>query len=308
MDTKHLTTFVKLAQTLNYQKAARSLQYSPSTLFKHVQLLEEEMGVSLLTKEGRQLALTPEGERFLAHAKKILEQYEQMTADMVEDAVIDGTLSVGGCEINTRSGMRTLLETFSQKNPAVRIDMMTGPNANMPSFVKNGLVDVAFYYCIGHDHLPGLKEKFLYKKAAYLAVAPDHPLAHRTGLTCQELEKARIVYPHDSSCLFVELMRRLKNQGIHPREVSLLGSLELVLDMVSHNEAVTLLPQYALARYEAAGKLVRLDLAEEPIWAWETIIWPEEKLLKGALRAMVQQSAIYAQSLMRENADQNAEQ
>ena len=217
MDTKHLTTFVKLAQTLNYQKAARSLQYSPSTLFKHVQLLEEEMGVSLLTKEGRQLALTPEGERFLAHAKKILEQYEQMTADMVEDAVIDGTLSVGGCEINTRSGMRTLLETFSQKNPAVRIDMMTGPNANMPSFVKNGLVDVAFYYCIGHDHLPGLKEKFLYKEAAYLAVAPDHPLAHRTGLTCQELEKARIVYPHDSCCLFVELMRRLKNQGIHPR-------------------------------------------------------------------------------------------
>ena len=63
--------------------------------------------------------------------------------------------------------------------------------------------------------------------------------------------------------------------------------------MVSHNEAVTLLPQYALARYEAAGELVRLDLAEEPIWAWETIIWPEEKLLKGALRAMVQQSAIY---------------
>lgn len=308
MDTKHLTTFVKLAQTLNYQKAARSLQYSPSTLFKHVQLLEEEMGVSLLAKEGRQLTLTPEGERFLAHAKKILEQYEQMTADMVEDAVIDGTLSVGGCEINTRSGMRTLLETFSQKNPAVRIDMMTGPNANMPSFVKNGLVDVAFYYCIGHDHRPGLKEKFLYKEAAYLAVAPDHPLAHRTGLTCQELEKVRIVYPHDSCCLFVELMRRLKNQGIHPREVSLLGSLELVLDMVSHNEAVTLLPQYALARYEAAGKLVRLDLAEEPIWAWETIIWPEEKLLKGALRAMVQQSAIYAQSLMRENADQNTEQ
>lgn len=52
--------------------------------------------------------------------------------------------------------------------------------------------------------------------------------------------------------------------------------------MVSHDEAVTLLQQYALARYEAAGKLVRLDLAEEPIWAWETIIWPEEKLLKGA--------------------------
>lgn len=91
--------------------------------------------------------------------------------------------------------MRTLLETFSQKNPAVRIDMMTGPNANMPSFVKNGLVDVAFYYCIGHDHLPGLKEKFLYKEAAYLAVAPDHPLAHRTGLPARSLKRRGLSIP-----------------------------------------------------------------------------------------------------------------
>ena len=69
MDTKHLTTFVKLAQTLNYQKAARSLQYSPSTLFKHVQLLEEEMGVSLLAKEG--LAAYPDpGGRALFGARQ----------------------------------------------------------------------------------------------------------------------------------------------------------------------------------------------------------------------------------------------
>lgn len=287
MDTKHLETFVKLSQTLNYQKAARSLQYSPSTLCKHVQILEEEMGVPLLTKEGRQLALTPEGERFLAHAKKILEQYEQMAVDLSSDTVIGGTLSVGGCEINMRSGMRTLLERFSQKNPSVRLNMITGPNADMPAFVKSGLVDVAFYYRIGHDPLPGLKEKPLYQEAAYLAAAPDHPLAHRSGLTVQELEKVRIAYPHDSCCLLIELMRRLKNRAIQPKEVSLLGSLELVMDTVIHNEAITLLPQYALERYEAEGKLVRLDFAEDPIWAWETIIWPEEKLLKGALRAMV---------------------
>ena len=61
MDTKQLTTFITLSQTLNYQKAAEQLQYAPSTLFKHVQLLEAELGVPLLCKTGRQLQLTIQG-------------------------------------------------------------------------------------------------------------------------------------------------------------------------------------------------------------------------------------------------------
>lgn len=65
---KQLTTFTTLAITLNYQKAADQLQYAPSTLFKHIQLLEQELGVDLFVKQGRQLHLTPEGETFRAHA------------------------------------------------------------------------------------------------------------------------------------------------------------------------------------------------------------------------------------------------
>lgn len=41
MDTKQLLTMITLSQTLNYQKAAEQLQYAPSTLFKHIQMLEQ---------------------------------------------------------------------------------------------------------------------------------------------------------------------------------------------------------------------------------------------------------------------------
>lgn len=44
MDTKQLLTMITLSQTLNYQKAAEQLQYAPSTLFKHIQMLEQEVG------------------------------------------------------------------------------------------------------------------------------------------------------------------------------------------------------------------------------------------------------------------------
>ena len=44
MDTKELKTFLALCDTLNYQKAAEKLCYAPSTLNKHVQVLEHELG------------------------------------------------------------------------------------------------------------------------------------------------------------------------------------------------------------------------------------------------------------------------
>ena len=47
MDTKQLLTMITLSQTLYYQKAAEQLQYAPSTLFKHIQMLEQEVGAPL---------------------------------------------------------------------------------------------------------------------------------------------------------------------------------------------------------------------------------------------------------------------
>ena len=72
MDTKQLLTMITLSQTLNYQKAAEQLQYAPSTLFKHIQMLEQEVGAPLFRKTGRQMALTPQGEAFLAHGGTLL--------------------------------------------------------------------------------------------------------------------------------------------------------------------------------------------------------------------------------------------
>lgn len=52
MDTKQLLTMITLSQTLNYQKAAEQLQYAPSTLFKHIQMLEQEVGAPAFPQNG----------------------------------------------------------------------------------------------------------------------------------------------------------------------------------------------------------------------------------------------------------------
>lgn len=79
MELRQLYYFVALADTLSFSRAAESLYVSQSALSKQIAGLEEELGVSLVSRGGkRSLALTPEGEILLNEAKEILMRSEKL--------------------------------------------------------------------------------------------------------------------------------------------------------------------------------------------------------------------------------------
>ena len=96
MNIKELRTFLTLCETLHYPKAAQRLSYAPSTLNKHVQSLEQELGVALFSKEGRHLEITPQGAAFRPHAQKLLEDYDSAMQSVLYAGQGADTLVVGG--------------------------------------------------------------------------------------------------------------------------------------------------------------------------------------------------------------------
>ena len=120
MDTRQLMTFTTLAETLNYQRAAERLQYAPSSLFRHVQQLEEELGATLFFKNGRQLELTATGQRLLPDAKRLLAGYQDfLTA--ARQSETDQALALGGCEMNTSYSLMELLQQFTAQFPDIAL-------------------------------------------------------------------------------------------------------------------------------------------------------------------------------------------
>ena len=86
MEIRELRTFLTLAELLNYQKASEQLGYAPSTLSHHVRTLENELGVALFAKVGKQIQLTVEGAAFIEPARRLLLDYEA-ALDSVATAV-----------------------------------------------------------------------------------------------------------------------------------------------------------------------------------------------------------------------------
>lgn len=299
MDMKQLTTFVTLVRTLNYQKAADELQYAPSTLFKHIQLLEQELGTELFCKAGRQLKLTAGGEAFTEHAENILESYRKAIRSISSGDEAERSLTIGGCEINTGNSLLNLFTQFSRKQPDARISMHTSPNAKVPALVKSDLVDLGFYYSTSDKELPGLQTVRMYQEPVYLVAGRENPLAARKALKYEDLQGARFVYPHDSCCFVVELMSILSRRGVELGKATYPGTMHLVAEHVHSENAVTLLPRCAAERCCGALDMVVLDLCEPPIMAWEMMVYKNYESLRAPARALLAHSGEYAQRMLR---------
>ena len=301
MDIKQLLTMITLSQTFNYQKAAEQLQYAPSTLFKHIQMLEQEVGAPLFGKTGRQLRLTPQGKAFLVHAKRMVEEYYLALDSVCAEEKLEGTITVGGCEINTAYSLLSLFEGFSRSHAEVRLNMMTSHNAGVPALIRGDMLDVGFFYTTRAGAVSGLRTIPLYREPVYLMVAWDNPMAQKKKLKYEDLTGMPFVYPHDTCCFVGEFLPMMEQMGIHLGKVTFLGGVQLVMARARQEGAMTLVPHRASRQYAEVYGMVRLDMDEEPIWAWENIVYKNYETLKPAARALVRYCAIYASDLTKKD-------
>lgn len=70
MEIRQLNTFLAVASTLSFTRAAETLNYAQSSVTAQIQGLEEELGVPLFERLGRRVALSPAGLRLQPYAGK----------------------------------------------------------------------------------------------------------------------------------------------------------------------------------------------------------------------------------------------
>ncbi|MGM9615305.1 MAG: LysR family transcriptional regulator [Oscillospiraceae bacterium] len=82
MEIKQLRSFIAVADTLSFSRAAEIMFLSQPALSRQIQELERELGVPLLTRTTRQVTLTAAGEEFRRRAKEIISRLEKIPPDV----------------------------------------------------------------------------------------------------------------------------------------------------------------------------------------------------------------------------------
>ncbi|PZG19525.1 LysR family transcriptional regulator [Nonomuraea aridisoli] len=194
MDTEAVRSFVRAAESGQFQHAADELGVTQQAVSKRIAALERELEVRLFTRTARGVELTLDGQVFLPHARSIVADVERAVA-----AVRPGSRALRIDVLGFRSGQAIVLHDYWRSHPEIDLDVVTlkaGDPQVAVAAVRAGDVDASFRSVTDPATLPPDVEVIhVLDFPLELLVGPRHPLASARTLTPARLRRHRIWVP-----------------------------------------------------------------------------------------------------------------
>ncbi|WP_248926877.1 LysR family transcriptional regulator [Paenibacillus hamazuiensis] len=286
MDLRQLVTFRTVASTLNFSRAADALNYVPSNVSMQMQALEEELGVRLIDRLGKQLVLTDAGKRFLGYAEQALNLLDEAKERLSDDGRLTGTVTVSANEVLCAYRLPALFRRFREQFPGVRLLFRPFPSDYLKQSLCDGKTDVVFLL---DEPLrsTGISSEPLIAEPFRLFAAPNHPSLQVNKLLPEHFRNEMFLV-NEKGCTYRTLFdRMLLKEGIDSMETLEFGSAEAIKQCAMAGIGIAFLPEIS-----AAAELERGDLAVLP---WEMpdlhivtqMLWHKEKWLSPAIAAFL---------------------
>ncbi|HEY7230851.1 MAG TPA: LysR substrate-binding domain-containing protein [Pseudolabrys sp.] len=144
MDIDLLRSFVSVVDAGGFTKASERVHRTQSTVSQQIKRLEDQLGRSLLERNGKQAILTEEGERLLSYARRIL-ALEQEAREVVARPMTDGVVRLGIPEDFAAYRLAELLSDFVRARPTLRLDVSSGRSVAQKRALELGELDIALY-------------------------------------------------------------------------------------------------------------------------------------------------------------------
>ena len=194
MDLRQLASFVATARTGSYAAAGRSLHLAQPAVWKHVNLLEADLGVTLFDRVGRGIQLTPAGYTLLGPGEQVLDGAARMR-NAADDLTAGrtGTVTIGCLASHVVGFLAAALGSVARSHPSVRVvlqevDIADGAPEAFAEALQSGAIDmVVGPQIIGTDSFAA------YQPRVVCAVPPRHPWRRRAAVPVHELGEQRLL-------------------------------------------------------------------------------------------------------------------
>ncbi|MER5884857.1 LysR family transcriptional regulator [Streptomyces sp. NPDC001941] len=193
MDLEAVRTFVAVAESGRFQRAAADLSITQQAVSKRVAALEGTLGVRLFTRAARGAELTIDGQAFLPHARELLRVAERAGA-----SVRPGRRPLRVDVLASRSAQSGLMRAFHRAHPDVELDVvMLHDIEAATAAVRSGAIDASFraVNAPGHPLPEDVAAVRVLDEPLQLLTGPAHALAHARSVTVAELTGHRIWMP-----------------------------------------------------------------------------------------------------------------
>lgn len=195
MDFRILRYFLNVAREQSFTKAAEQLHITQPTLSRQLASLEEELGVTLFTRSGRNITLTEEGLLLKRRALEILDLEERTLEELKStEGIVEGTVTIGCGEFAVVETLAEICKNYQKKYPRVQIVLHTATADTISEMMNKGLVDIGLFMepvdTQGLDHI-----RIMGSDHWVVGMRPEDPLAAKEFIEKNDLIGKPLILP-----------------------------------------------------------------------------------------------------------------
>lgn len=286
MELREITTFLQVAKLQSFSRAAESLGYSQAAVTIQIKHLEQELGIHLFDRIGKQTVLTHHGSIFYRHASAIVRELSQAKAAVTETAELNGVLTIGTIESICASIFPALLEEFHRQHPKVKLSIILDSPEVLLDLMNKNVIDLVYLLdqkIYDHRWIRVLEEP----EDIVFVASSSHPFSSEKELYLKDIvTQDFLLTEKDASYRFV-LDRYLAAYNLSIDPFLEIGNTEFIIRMLKNNSGLSLLPEFSVRNEVENGELSILPVEDFHMRIWRQILYHKDKWVTREMEAFI---------------------
>ena len=272
MDLRQLRYLVALAEELNFTRAAASEHIAQPALSQQIRRLEEEVGVGLVERTTRKVALTEAGQTLVVRARRILAELEAAHSEMESLRGVDtGHVTIGAIHTMGPLDLSLALAEFHRQHPAVALTVREHHSEECAELLRIDELDCAFLSVTERVEAHGLALHQLISEELMVLMPRDHAFADREEVRMAELAHEQFISFRQGARLRELLFSAGRDAHFEPQVTLESNETHRIRMLVSRGLGVAILPQSDAMAHGAEVRVARLvdpSLRRDITLAW----------------------------------------
>jgi len=286
MDFDQLDTFLEVARTLSFSRAAERRFRTPPAISAQIRALEEDVGAKLFDRSGGKVSLTAAGKVFLTYCEQASESRKQIVTQLGEmERVPRGEIVVGANEGTCLHILPEVFAEFKKQYPKVGVSILRSEGTKILESIVDNSVD------FGVVSLPVTDTRLtvvpIHRDELVIIVAPGHPLAVAKSSTMADAAKYPLLLPKAGRTRDT-LESTLHERRIKPQIAMELDSSELLKRFAAAGVGVGFIARSNVQDDVRAGALVAVGIGDAEIRRDLALVFRKDKALSRAALAFIE--------------------
>jgi LysR family transcriptional regulator for metE and metH len=275
LDVKDLEVVLALAAERTTARAAAALALTQPAVSRALINIEGKLGVRLFQRTPRGLVATPEGERLVEGATRVLVQMRELERSVCEEPAPPARLRIVCSCYTAYHWLPSVLTSLRAVYPDLDVKLAVQHTGDPYEALVRGDVDVALLTTPGAPD-DAVQERALFEDEVVFVVAASHPLAQKRVLAPRDVRNERLVTTQAPRAEVEWFMRRLFGRARPRVRADVLPLTEAVVDLARAKMGVAVLSEWVVAPYLGRGDLAVRRLSSGPLRRAWRIAWRKE--------------------------------